>query len=189
MRSFRIDIQGEVLSGVPLAEEFQQLLGSATEELAIASYVLTDFYLPSHDQKLLDVFFHKLTKDVKIYILLGRMPQKYMRDRLKKLHMQPNATVRICPRVHMKAILADRQSGIISTGNVSSRGTAVAKEKKRNFEIGVSVNESTTVQILRWIVDIAHGDYCLPDTCLKFSGGDCPGVRSVNETEGKKKDK
>lgn len=179
LKSFPIQVNGKLLSGDQLARKTLRLIGHATEEIAIASYVMSDFYIPSEEQKMMDFLTHKLREQVNIYILLGEPPNKYMRDHLSQLQSHPNAMVRICPRVHMKVILSDRREGIISTGNISSAGTAIAEGRKRNFEVAVSFKGAPTIQLLKLIIEIAHGDYCSSEKCMKFAEGSCPGVQPV----------
>lgn len=174
-----MEINGKLLSGDQLAKEVLRLIGQATKEITIASYVLSNFYLPSEGRKVLDLLTYKLKEQVNVYILLGEPPAKYMRNRLRRLQSHPNAMVRICPRVHMKVILSDRREGIISTGNLSSAGTAIAEKRKRNFEVAVLVNDSATFQLLKRVIEIAHGDYCSTEECEKFAEESCSGVQTI----------
>lgn len=164
------------IHGETLADEVLRLIQEAENELVFASYVLSNFTTSVGGRRLLDLISQQLDDGVDVYCLLGRMPQKYVRDRLREL---PDAIFMVCPRAHLKTVIADHRKGIISTGNITSRGTGMASAKEWNFEVAVVIDEDTTLELMKWVLRILHGDYCAEDECSKLSQGKCQGIQRV----------
>lgn len=177
MNAFNLYLKGEQVSNKIL-----ELIKNAKRDLFIASYVLSDFKISRDIGFLFDLLAHKLQENVDVFILLGRTPPNYVQERMEKIS---EAIVMICPRTHLKTIIADRTRGIISTGNITSRGTLIASEEKQNFELAVSIDKEATQRTLKLVVNILHGDYCTKKYCRKFKQGECSGVQEVMETSDK----
>lgn len=169
------------ISGDRLASYILTLLQNAKTELLLATYVLSDFKVSWQEGTLLGVLEQKLEQGIEVSILLGRKPPDYVRERLLEL---PQAIVKICPRAHLKAILVDGKKGLISTGNITGRGTTMTTTKKQNFEVAVSIGKITTQTLTKLVKNIMDGTYCTKKTCLKFENGECGSIKKVINKSG-----
>lgn len=164
------------ISGDRLSSLVLTLLQEAKTELVLASYVISDFKVSWQDGTILDILKQKLDNGIHISLLLGTRPPDYVKKRFCDFS---KAIIKICPRAHLKAILVDRKKGLISTGNLTSRGTTIASSKKQNFEIAVSIGKKTTETIAKLVKNILHGTYCTKNTCLRYEKGNCKGIKEV----------
>lgn len=77
----------------------------------------------------------------------------------------------LCPRMHMKCVIADGRLAYIGSANLTGAGIGAKSDQRRNFEAGVVTDEPV---IIRGLMDFLD-EFYLGDHCLKCQRRDvCP---------------
>jgi len=77
-------------------------------------------------------------RGVELRLLHAELPSRAFRasfDRRKRL-VRGGLALRICPRVHFKAVLVDRARLYLGSANLTGAGMGAKGEDRRNFELG-----------------------------------------------------
>jgi phosphatidylserine/phosphatidylglycerophosphate/cardiolipin synthase-like enzyme len=92
-------------------------------------------------------------------------------DRFPELIGSDLFTRILCPRMHMKCVIADERIAYIGSANLTGAGLGAKSDHRRNFEAGVVTEDRTTIRTLMEFLDA----YFLGDHCLKCQRRDvCP---------------
>ena len=69
--------------------------------------------------------------------------------------------MRLCPRVHLKAVIIDGAFLYLGSANWTGAGLGIRSPFKRNFELGVITEDSGMLDLVQGIVDdIWSGKQC-----------------------------
>jgi phosphatidylserine/phosphatidylglycerophosphate/cardiolipin synthase-like enzyme len=89
-------------------------------------------------RSMLDVFDELSGRGVELRILHAELPSRPFRaafDRKRKL-VRGGLELKICPRVHFKAVLVDAAWAYLGSANLTGAGLGAKSDRRRNFELG-----------------------------------------------------
>ncbi|MEW5854654.1 MAG: phospholipase D family protein [Myxococcota bacterium] len=92
---------------------------------------------------ILDVFADLAKRGVELRLLHAELPSRPFRaafDRHAQL-VSGGLGLRICPRVHFKAVLVDRAWLYLGSANLTGAGLGAKDEHRRNFELGLGTED------------------------------------------------
>ena len=112
----------------------------------------------------LQVLADKLREGVEIRLVHAKEPGPRFRgdfDRFPEF-IQSDAFERIlCPRMHMKMVIADGRKAYVGSANLTGAGMGAKSETRRNFEAGFVTEEEDHLRGLMAFADkFFVGDYC-----------------------------
>ena len=68
----------------------------------------------------------------------------------------------LCPRMHMKAVIADGRIAYIGSANLTGAGLGAKGDHRRNFEAGIVTEDRSMIAELMEFLDTFYlGDHCL----------------------------
>lgn len=109
---------------------------------------------------LLDAFGRLAGEAVEVRILHGGVPSGSLLARLKR-GMPANVTMRRCPRVHVKAIIADGRRMYLGSANLTGAGLGAKSPRRRNFEAGIWTDDLTLIDpVMDMLEEIWSGSLC-----------------------------
>ena len=97
---------------------------------------------------------------------------------------------RFCYRMHAKMVIADARMAYTGSANITGAGVGIKSERKRNFEVGVFIENKPTVErIIRYFDAVWHGDFCEECFYRRFTSPEyrrceyerfpCPGIEKL----------
>ncbi|MAS92242.1 MAG: phosphatidylserine synthase [Verrucomicrobiales bacterium] len=147
---------------------FQDLILSATRFLWIATADLKDLHIARGSKKRFDSFlglFDELVNEgIEIRLIHAKEPGPKFRedfDRFPNLIESDTFERVLCPRNHMKCVIADGERAFLGSANLTGAGMGAKSVRRRNFECGVVTDEKETVERLMEQFDaIFIGEHC-----------------------------
>jgi len=155
----------------------QRIIPEATRSLWLVTADLKDLHTQTTGRKfvpLLQVLAAKLDEGVEVRLVhakepgprfqkdFDRFPQFLNSDRFERI---------LCPRMHMKAVIADGRIAYIGSANLTGAGLGAKGDHRRNFEAGIVTEDPGTIAGLMEFLD----SFYLGDHCLKCQRRDvCP---------------
>jgi len=93
-------------------------------------------------RSVLEVFEEQVTRGVEIRILHASEPSRPFREELRRHPVlrrpgQSAFVMRLCPRVHFKAVIIDGTMVYLGSANWTGAGLGAKGEGRRNFEMGL----------------------------------------------------
>jgi phosphatidylserine/phosphatidylglycerophosphate/cardiolipin synthase-like enzyme len=90
-------------------------------------------------RSVLAVFDELAERGVELRILHAALPSRPFRDELDRHPrlFQGGLSLRMCPRVHMKAVIVDGERMYLGSANWTGAGLGAKGEHRRNFELGI----------------------------------------------------
>lgn len=137
-------VQAELLSGIELYREvILRRLAGARESVWISTANVKEMYVerPERDgeyRSILELFEELCGRGVELRLLHAELPSRPFRasfDRIKAL-WSGGLHLKICPRVHFKAVIIDHAWVYLGSANLTGAGLGAKQEGKRNFELG-----------------------------------------------------
>ena len=163
----RLIMNEEHLAGV-LGEAFE----SCRHRLFISTANVKDVHIPSaptgggrgrRATSIVKVFGALSDRGVQISLLHSGVPSGPFLGELKE-SIPPNLTMRRCPRVHAKAVIADSRSMYLGSANLTGAGLGAKSAKRRNFEAGIWTDDVEFIDPVADMLDeIFNGNRC--DAC------------------------
>jgi len=154
----------------------RERLEKARESVWIATANVKAMFVEREDGRfasIVDVFGELALRGVELRLLHADLPSRPFRaafDRKKKL-FAGGLELKICPRVHMKAVLVDGGWLYLGSANLTGAGLGAKADGRRNFEVGFATEDFETIdRITALFESIWSGTECR--TCALFS--DCP---------------
>lgn len=138
-------IEAELLSGSELYREvILEKLVHARESAWIATANLKDMHVEG--ESIVKVFAQLAARGVDLRVLHAELPSRPFRASFEKRRkLQQSMELKICPRVHFKAVLIDAAWVYLGSANVTGAGLGAKAESKRNFELGFVTEDFDTV--------------------------------------------
>jgi phosphatidylserine/phosphatidylglycerophosphate/cardiolipin synthase-like enzyme len=159
----RLILNDEHLNGV-----LEEALAACRRRLFVATADVKDLRLPRggrdsprrRSPTILDAFASLSARGVEIRLLHGGVPSGAFLADLKR--GQPaNLTMRLCPRVHAKAIIADGRWMYMGSANLTGAGLGAKSASRRNFEAGIVTDETPLIDPLAdMLADVFAGGRC-----------------------------
>ena len=149
------EIYEKVIGGfVPKAKRF----------LWLATADLKDLHVDKNGTMVpfLEVLSGLVTRNVEIRLLHAKEPGPVFRRDFDKYPNLMGGMERIlCPRVHLKSVIADGQAAYIGSANLTGAGMGAKGPNKRNFEAGIITTDERLVgKIMEQFDDIWRGSHC-----------------------------
>ncbi|HVE83435.1 MAG TPA: phospholipase D family protein [Myxococcales bacterium] len=134
-------IQAALLSGEALYREVVlQRMARARESLWIATANVKAMFIQGPDggfRSVLDLFAELGRRGVELRLLHAELPSGPFRDAFDQHRSLWNRLeLKICPRVHFKAVLVDGAWIYLGSANLTGAGLGAKGPHKRNFELG-----------------------------------------------------
>jgi hypothetical protein len=152
-----------VLNDEHLDGVLRQALEICSHRLFIATADVKDLHVPTGGKRSRSILqeFRGLTKrGVEIRLLHGGVPSGAFLADLKK-SIPANLIMRMCPRVHAKAIIADGKWMYLGSANLTGAGIGAKSARRRNFEAGIWTDEVRLIDPVTDMLDtIWTGQQC-----------------------------
>lgn len=145
----------------------KELVMEAHRLLWIVTADIKDLYIEDGKDfvPFLKVLADKLRDGVEIRLVHAKEPGPRFRedfDRFPEL-VQSEVFERIlCPRMHMKCVIADGKKAYVGSANLTGAGMGAKSPHRRNFEAGVVTDDRETIRDLMTFLDAFYlGDHCV----------------------------
>ena len=155
----------------------QRIIPEATRSLWLVTADLKDLHTKSTGKKfvpLLQVLAAKLDEGVDVRLVHAKEPGPRFRkdfDRFPQFINSDRFERILCPRMHMKAVIADGRIAYIGSANLTGAGLGAKGDHRRNFEAGIVTEDRRMIADLMEFLD----SFYLGDHCLKCQRRDvCP---------------
>jgi phosphatidylserine/phosphatidylglycerophosphate/cardiolipin synthase-like enzyme len=155
----------------------QRIIPEATRSLWLVTADLKDLHTKTTGKKfvpLLQVLATKLDEGVEVRLVHAKEPGPRFRkdfDRFPQFLNSDRFERILCPRMHMKAVIADGRIAYIGSANLTGAGLGAKGDHRRNFEAGIVTEDRSTIAGLMEFLD----SFYLGDHCLKCQRRDvCP---------------
>jgi phosphatidylserine/phosphatidylglycerophosphate/cardiolipin synthase-like enzyme len=158
-------IEAELLSGSELYREvILDKLRHARESAWIATANLKDMHVEG--VSVVQVFAGLAARGVELRVLHAELPSRPFRASFEKRRkLQQSMELKICPRVHFKAVLIDSAWAYLGSANFTGAGLGAKAEGRRNFELGFCTEDYDTVDRARALFEAV------------WSGAECAACR------------
>lgn len=143
----------ELLSGSELYREvILDKLMHARESAWIATANLKDMQveLSGRFQSVVALFGRLAERGVQVRVLHAELPSRpFRRSFERRRKVQERLELKICPRVHFKAVIVDGAWTYLGSANLTGAGLGAKSEGRRNFELGFCTEDYDTVDRAR----------------------------------------
>lgn len=145
----------------------RELVGEARRLLWIVTADIKDLHLADGPRfvPFLKVLADKLREGVEVRLIHAKEPGPRFRedfDRFPELVNAPGFERILCPRMHMKCVIADGRRAYIGSANLTGAGMGAKSPHRRNFEAGVLTDDRETIaELMRFLDAFYVGDHCL----------------------------
>lgn len=153
------------------------LVPSARRSLWLVTADLKDLHVDDGRGKFvpfLRLLADKLEEGVEIRLIHAKEPGPRFREDFDRFpqFLESDLFERIlCPRMHMKAVIADGKRAYIGSANLTGAGVGAKSDTRRNFEAGILTDDRTMIGELMEFLDTFY----LGDLCQKCGRRDiCP---------------
>lgn len=134
-------LHAQLLSGMELYREvILTRMAGARESLWISTANVKEMYIEREGsyRSILTLFAELCQRGVDLRLLHAELPSRPFRasfDKIKAL-WAGGLELKICPRVHFKAVIVDGAWIYLGSANLTGAGLGAKQEDKRNFELG-----------------------------------------------------
>src|SRR5438445_5171584 len=130
-------IEAELLAGRELYREVVlDKMAHARESVCIATANVKDMHVEG--RSITALFSALAARGVELRILHAELPSRPFRrsfDRRRSL-VSGGLDLKICPRVHFKAVIVDGAWAYLGSANLTGAGLGAKSDARRNFELG-----------------------------------------------------
>ena len=151
-------IDSALLQGSELYREvILDKLAHARESVLIATANLKDMQVERNGrfESVLALFSELAARGVGLRILHAELPSRPFRASFEKRKRLTagGLELKICPRVHFKAVLVDHAWVYLGSANLTGAGLGAKGEGKRNFELGICTEDFEVVDRVQALFD------------------------------------
>ena len=134
-------IAADFLQGRELYEEVVlRRMRQARESVWISTANVKAMYveLDGEFKPVLDLFALLARRGVELRLLHAELPSRPFRDAFDEhaALVKGGLKLKICPRVHFKAVIVDRAWAYLGSANLTGAGLGAKQDQRRNFEVG-----------------------------------------------------
>ncbi len=144
----------------------QKTVPSAVEFLWLATSDLKDLHVAKGRKMVpfLETLSGLVDKGVAIRLIHAKEPgPRFRRDFDKYPNLLDGLERMLCPRTHLKCVVADGDSAYVGSANLTGAGMGAQSPHRRNFEGGIVTTDGGLVgQIMEQFDSIWRGDHCVP---------------------------
>jgi phosphatidylserine/phosphatidylglycerophosphate/cardiolipin synthase-like enzyme len=143
-------VEAELLAGSELYREvILEKLAHARESAFIATANVKDMQVERGGRfaSVTALFAELAARGVELRLLHAELPSRPFRASFDKRRglVRGGLQLRICPRVHFKAVLVDGAWVYLGSANLTGAGLGAKAEGRRNFELGFCTEDFDTV--------------------------------------------
>ena len=166
-----------ILNDDHLDSALGEAFGCCRHRLFIATADVKNLHLPGpagaagrdRARSILAVFEELSDRGVEVRLLHGGVPSGPFLRELKD-HFPAGLAMRRCPRVHVKAVIADGRGMYLGSANLTGAGLGAKSARRRNFEAGIWTDEVALIDPVLDMLDViwnglACGDCARTDHC------------------------
>ncbi|MBS2022450.1 MAG: phospholipase D family protein [Deltaproteobacteria bacterium] len=187
-------LSAALLSGSELYREVVlDKLVHARESVSIATANVKDMFIEQGGtfRSITEAFVMLAERGVRLRLLHAELPSRPFRksfDRKQEL-VRGGLDLKICPRVHFKAVIVDGAWIYLGSANLTGAGLGAKGDDKRNFELGFVTEDFDTIDRATALFEaVWSGAEC--GTCKLFEVcpdpiGDGPPKKSKRRGKGK----
>lgn len=145
----------------------RELVMEARRLLWIVTADIKDLYIEDGGDfvPFLKVLADKLRDGVEIRLVHAKEPGPRFRedfDRFPELVEAEGFERILCPRMHMKCVIADGKKAYVGSANLTGAGMGAKSPHKRNFEAGMVTKDEDVIRELMAFLDSFYlGDHCV----------------------------
>ncbi len=145
----------------------QEIVPAARKLLWIVTADLKDLHVGAGRKfvPFLQVLAEKIREGVEVRLVHAKEPGPRFRadfDRFPELIGSDLFSRILCPRMHMKCIIADGRIAYIGSANLTGAGLGAKSDHRRNFEAGIVTEDRAVIGQLMTFLDTFYlGDHCL----------------------------
>ena len=145
----------------------KELVMEARRLLWIVTADIKDLYIEDGKEfvPFLKVLADKLREGVEIRLVHAKEPGPRFRedfDRFPELVEAEGFERILCPRMHMKCVIADGRKAYVGSATLTGAGMGAKSPHRRNFEAGVVTEDRETIGELMTFLDAFYlGDHCV----------------------------
>jgi phosphatidylserine/phosphatidylglycerophosphate/cardiolipin synthase-like enzyme len=171
MATSRLVINQETYQAV-----LQEIVPTAKKLLWLVTADLKDLHVGKGKKfvPFLQILAGKISEGVEVRLIHAKEPGPRFRadfDRFPDLIESDLFSRILCPRMHMKCIIADGRLAYIGSANLTGAGLGAKSDHRRNFEAGIVTEDRSLIAPLMTFLDTFY----LGDPCLKCHRRDvCP---------------
>jgi phosphatidylserine/phosphatidylglycerophosphate/cardiolipin synthase-like enzyme len=139
-------IEAELLANAALYREVvQRRLAQARESVWIATANVKEMFVDTGTgfRSVLDLFDELRARRVELRVLHAELPSRPFRAAFERKGalVRGGLALKICPRVHFKAVLVDSAWAYLGSANLTGAGLGAKGDGKRNFELGICTED------------------------------------------------
>ena len=156
-----------ILNESHYAEVLERIAAQAQRFLWIATADIKDVHVegPGHRYiPFLSVLADLIQDGVEVRLIHAKEPGPAFRedfDRFPALINSENFERILCPRMHMKVLIADARIAYVGSANLTGAGLGAKSPRKRNFEAGFLTEDQTAIEQLMEELDRLYlGEHC-----------------------------
>lgn len=145
----------------------RELVPSARKFLWILTADIKDLFVESEGGRFipfLDVLASKLRDGVEVRLIHAKEPGPRFREEFDRFpeFLQSDAFDRLlCPRMHMKCLIADGRLAYVGSANLTGAGLGAKSEHRRNFEAGMITDDPAMLRdLMAFLDDFYTGSLC-----------------------------
>ena len=184
-------IEAELLANGDLHREVvRRRLSSARESAWIATANVKAMFVDTGSgfRSVLDLFEELRARGVELRVLHAELPSRPFRAAFerKQALVRGGLSLKICPRVHFKAVVVDRAWAYVGSANLTGAGLGAKSDAKRNFELGFCTEDFEVIDRVTALFEaVWSGAECaackLRDVCPDPLGPPLPrhGTRAI----------
>ena len=164
------------MSGLGHYEAVVQRVRSAEQSVWIATANVKELMVQDRPLRLddasrgsyssvMEVFDRLARSGVELRLLHASLPSQPFRDAFDRFPrlVRGGLQLRLCPRVHLKAVIVDGAFLYLGSANWTGAGLGIRGPHKRNFELGVVTEDDHLLDLVQQTVDdIWSGRRCGP---------------------------
>jgi phosphatidylserine/phosphatidylglycerophosphate/cardiolipin synthase-like enzyme len=182
-------IDAELLAGAQLYRQVvQERIAHARESVWIATANVKEMFIEREGEfvSMLTLFHELAARGVGLRILHAELPSRPFRAAFDKRRalVRGGLELKICPRVHFKAVLVDQAWVYLGSANLTGAGLGARHDDKRNFEMGFVTEDFEVIdQVTALFESVWTGHECgscrLRDLCPDPIGGPLPRAKGA----------
>lgn len=146
----------------------QEIVPAAQKLLWLVTADLKDLHVSRGKKKFvpfLQVLAEKVREGVEVRLIHAKEPGPRFRadfDRFPELIQSDLFSRILCPRMHMKCIIADGRIAYIGSANLTGAGLGAKSDHRRNFEAGIITEDKEVIGQMMGFLDTFYlGDHCI----------------------------
>ena len=145
----------------------REVVPGARRFLWILTADIKDLFVESEGGRFvpfLEVLAGKLRDGVEVRLIHAKEPGPRFREEFDRFpeFLQSDAFDRLlCPRMHMKCVIADGRLAYVGSANLTGAGLGAKSEHRRNFEAGMVTDDPVMIRdLMAFLDDFYTGALC-----------------------------